>query len=60
MSTAQVADATDLMLMTKPPLLAWTNQATIGRKFLRMPYKALKPQKHWSGGTVVAIESRRR
>jgi hypothetical protein len=42
-SNAQVADATDLMLTTKPPLLASMNQARVGGKTLRVPYKALKP-----------------
>jgi hypothetical protein len=41
-STAQVAVPTDLMLTTKTPL-AWTNEARIGRKTLRLSYKSLKP-----------------
>jgi hypothetical protein len=51
-STAQVAVPTDLMLTTKPPL-AWTNEARIGRKTLRLSYKSLKPSETLGPGRPV-------
>jgi hypothetical protein len=39
---AQATNPTDVMRTAKPPLLAWMNEPTIGRKILRPPYKTLK------------------
>jgi hypothetical protein len=40
---AQLADATDLMLITKPLFSLSMNEARLGGKTLRVPYKTLKP-----------------